>query len=118
LVLNHTSEAHPWFVEAKSSKKNPKRDYYLWRDIDYGFEGATNAFPDIKPANWIQNDATEDYYFATFYPQQPDLNLDNPEVLREMLSVIDFWIDKGVSGFRLDAAPYLIKRENTTSKGL
>jgi maltose alpha-D-glucosyltransferase/alpha-amylase len=117
-VLNHTSNQHPWFVEAKQSKKNPKRDYYLWREIEYGFEGSTNAFPDIKPNNWIWNEETKDYYFATFYPEQPDLNWDNEEVQREMLANMDFWIDKGVSGFRLDAAPYLIKRENSTSKGL
>ncbi len=117
-VLNHTSNQHPWFLEAKQSKTNPKRDFYLWREIEYGFEGSTNAFPDIKPSNWIWNEDTQDYYFATFYPEQPDLNWDNPELEREMLALMDFWIEKGVSGFRLDAAPYLIKRENSTSKGL
>ena len=117
-VLNHTSNQHPWFTEASSSKQNAKRDWYLWREIDYGFEGATNAFPDIKAQNWIYNPATQDYYFATFYPEQPDLNWDNEEVFDAMLSTMEFWAALGVDGFRLDAAPYLIKREGTTSKGL
>jgi len=117
-VLNHTSDQHPWFVEARSSKDNPKRDFYLWRDTPHGFEDSTNAFPDIKSSNWIANPATSDYYFATFYPQQPDLNWDNNEVVREMLANMDFWADMGVDGFRLDAACYLKKREGTTCKGL
>ncbi len=117
-VLNHTSNQHPWFIEASASKKNPKRDFYLWREIDYGFEGASNMFPDIKPSNWIHNLATEDYYFATFYPQQPDLNWDNEEVFDAMVSTMEYWAKMGVDGFRLDAAPFLVKRENTTSKGL
>jgi trehalose synthase len=117
-VLNHTSNQHPWFLQASASKDNPTRDYYLWSDTPYGFEGATNAFPDITSSNWIYNQATNDYYFATFYPQQPDLNWDNPEVVREMLANMDFWVGMGVDGFRLDAAPYLIKREHTTSKNL
>jgi maltose alpha-D-glucosyltransferase/alpha-amylase len=117
-VLNHTSDQHPWFLEASSSKNNPKRDFYLWRDIAYGFEGSTNAFPDIKQSNWIPNKKTEDFYFATFYPQQPDLNWDNKEVQKEMLANMFFWAEMGVDGFRLDAAPYLIKRENSSSKGL
>ncbi len=117
-VLNHTSNQHPWFREARSSHKNPKRDFYLWRDAARGFEGATNAFPDIKESNWIYNTQTQDYYFATFYPEQPDLNWDNRGVQRAMLAHMDFWAAMGVDGFRLDAAPYLIKREDTASKGL
>jgi maltose alpha-D-glucosyltransferase/alpha-amylase len=117
-VLNHTSNRHPWFIEASSSKNNPKRDFYLWRDIDYGFEGSTNMFPDVKPSNWIHNPATEDYYFATFYPQQPDLNWDSPEVFDTMVSTMEYWAEMGVDGFRLDAAPFLIKRENSSSRGL
>ena len=117
-VLNHTSNQHPWFIEGSASKKNPKRDFYLWRDIDYGFEGSLNAFPDIKPQNWIANPPTEDYYFATFYPQQPDLNWDNPEVFDAMVGNMEYWAQMGVDGFRLDAAPFLIKRENSTSRGL
>ena len=118
IVLNHTSEQHPWFQEARASKSNSKRDYYLWRDVQFGFEGSVNAFPDIKSNNWIPNPQTGDYYFATFYPQQPDLNWDNPEVQAAMLDNMDFWAELGVDGFRLDAAPHLIKREGTTSVGL
>ena len=76
-VLNHTSDQHPWFVEAQSSRENPKRNFYLWSEDTSRFAGATNAFPDIKSRNWISNPKTNDFYFATFYPQQPDLNWDN-----------------------------------------
>ena len=117
-VLNHTSEMHPWFIEARSSRTNLKRDFYLWNDTPNRLNDATNAFPDIKESNWILNKETGDYYFASFYPQQPDLNWDNPEVEREMLANMDFWADMGIDGFRLDAAPFLVKREGGTSNGL
>jgi maltose alpha-D-glucosyltransferase / alpha-amylase len=117
-ALNHTSDQHPWFLEAKSSRDNPKRDFYLWSTDQTKFAGATNAFPDIKAQNWIFNPDTDDLYFATFYPQQPDLNWDNPQVFEEMLSNMEFWAGHGVDGFRLDAACYLLKREGTSSKGL
>jgi maltose alpha-D-glucosyltransferase / alpha-amylase len=117
-VLNHTSDRHPWFVEARSSRDNPKRDFYLWSASGTDLAGAVNAFPDFKSQNWIPDPATGDYYFATFYPQQPDLNWDNPQVFEEMLANMEFWATRGVDGFRLDAAPHLVKREGTTSKGL
>jgi maltose alpha-D-glucosyltransferase/alpha-amylase len=117
-VLNHVSAEHKWFVEARSSVDNPKRDYFLWSKTGLELEGATNAFPDMKDSNWIANSMTGDYYYATFYPEQPDLNWDNEEVVHAMLSIMDFWVAMGVDGFRLDAAPYLIKREGTLSKGL
>ncbi len=117
-VLNHTSDQHPWFVEARHSRDNPKRDFYLWSASGTEFAGAVNAFPEIKSQNWIANSSTGDYYFATFYPQQPDLNWDNPQIFEEMLANMEFWAIRGVDGFRLDAAPHLIKREGTTSKGL
>jgi len=117
-VLNHTSNKHPWFVEASASKHNARRDFYHWRDEPRGFEGAPNMYPDIKPNTWVRNNATNDYYFSTFYPQQPDLNWDNPEVFTEMTAHMEFWADMGVDGFRLDAAGFLIKRENTISRGL
>lgn len=117
-VLNHTSDLHPWFVEASASKHNTRRDFYLWRDVPRGFDGASNMFSDIKSSNWIPNPATDDYYFATFYPRQPDLNWDNPDVFTEMTATMAFWADMGVDGFRLDAAGFLIKRENSTSRGL
>lgn len=117
-VLNHVSDKHSWFAEARMSRENSKRDFFLWSNTGKEYSDATNAFPDIKPVNWIRNEATRDYYYATFYPEQPDLNWDNPEVMREMTEIMDFWCSRGVDGFRLDAAPYLIKREGTTSKGL
>lgn len=117
-VLNHVSVEHPWFIEARSSRTSQKRDFFLWSETAVEYTGAVNAFPDIKSSNWIVNPQTEDYYFATFYPEQPDLNWDNPEVVREMLAHMDFWCALGVDGFRLDAVPYLIKRDGTNSKGL
>jgi maltose alpha-D-glucosyltransferase/alpha-amylase len=117
-VLNHTSDQHPWFVESRSSKDNPKRDYYLWRKDATGFAGATNAFPDIKAQNWMADPETGEFYFATFYPQQPDLNWDNEQVFEGMLANMEFWAERGVDGFRLDAAAHFIKREGTTSQGL
>jgi maltose alpha-D-glucosyltransferase/alpha-amylase len=113
LVLNHTSDMHPWFIEARSSKSNPKRDWYLWNSDQSRFPGAFVHFAEIKGNNWIPNPATGDFYYASFYPGQPDLNWDNPEVFSAMLGVIDFWLDRGVDGFRLDAVSRLIKRDNT-----
>lgn len=118
LVLNHVSSLHPWFVEARSSRDNPKRDFFLWDEQDDHLKDSVNAFPDFKSSNWIWNEETQDYYFATFYPKQPDLNWDNPKVMEEMLAIMDFWIARGVDGFRLDAASHLVKRDGTTSKGL
>ncbi len=117
-VLNHTSDQHPWFVEARRSRDNPKRDFYLWSDDASGLRDAINAFPDIKSHNWIPNPATDDFYFATFYPQQPDLNWDNDAVFDAMFANMEFWIQRGVDGFRLDAASHLIKREGTTSTSI
>ncbi len=117
-VLNHVSEFHPWFLEARSSKENNKRDYFLWSETGTELSQSWNAFPDIKPGNWILNEATNDYYYATFYPQQPDLNWDNPAVFEGMMENMDFWASRGVDGFRLDAAVTLIKRDGTLSKGL
>jgi maltose alpha-D-glucosyltransferase/alpha-amylase len=118
LVLNHTSNTHEWFKEAVSSKHNSKRNYYLWSETGTEFPGALSGLPDIKQNNWIRNEATHDFYYATYYPQQPDLNWDNPAVFEEMLAIMEFWAALGVDGFRLDAVPHLIKREGTTSSGL
>ena len=112
-VSNHTSSEHPWFEEARSTKNNPYRNFYLWSETGKEFAQATNAFPDIKESDWIFNPRTGDYYFATFYPEQPDLNWDEPRVFAEMVEAMDFWIELGVSGFRLDAARHIIKRDGT-----
>jgi maltose alpha-D-glucosyltransferase / alpha-amylase len=113
LVLNHTSSEHSWFKESASSRDNPKRNWYLWNDNQDLYSQAFIHFSDIKKSNWIFNKPTGDYYYATFYPQQPDLNWDNPEVVSAMLGVMDFWLDKGIDGFRLDAISRLIKRDGT-----
>lgn len=118
LVLNHTSDQHPWFVESRSSKNNSKRDYYLWGDDPYRFPQVESGIGDIKATNWTWNEATGDFYFSKYYPQQPDLNWDNPAVFEEMMQVIFFWAGLGIDGFRLDAAPHLIKRDGTNCEGL
>ena len=117
-VLNHVSEFHPWFIDARTHKDSMRRDYFLWSETGTELAESWNAFSDLKPKNWIRNDPTGDYYFATFYPQQPDLNWDNPAVFDGMMANMDFWADRGVDGFRLDAAGSLIKREGSISKGL
>ncbi|HEY4522178.1 MAG TPA: alpha-amylase family glycosyl hydrolase [Candidatus Paceibacterota bacterium] len=117
-VSNHTSDRHPWFAAARSSRDNPWRNYYLWSETGTGFGLASNGMSDIKPSNWIYNENTGDYYFATYYPEQPDLNWDNSAVFEEMIAILKFWAAMGVDGFRLDAVPHLIKREGTDCKGL
>ncbi len=117
-VLNHVSDQHPWFLEARASKENPRRDYFLWNENNGRFTESWNAFPGIKESNWIYNEATQDFYYATFYPAQPDLNWDNPDVFKGMMAFMDFWADRGVDGFRLDAVLTLIKRDGKISKGL
>jgi maltose alpha-D-glucosyltransferase/alpha-amylase len=114
LVLNHTSNEHSWFKEARASKDSPKRDWYIWSDHKDRFTEAFVHFSEIKNnSNWVFNESTGDYYYATFYPEQPDLNWDNPELMSAMLEVIDYWLGKGVDGFRLDAVSRLIKRDGT-----
>ncbi|MFA6338680.1 MAG: alpha-amylase family glycosyl hydrolase [Candidatus Paceibacterota bacterium] len=117
-VLNHTSTNHPWFVEARSSVQNDKRDFYLWSKTGEEFAEAPNLFPDLKSKNWIYNEQTDDYYFSTFHIKQVDLNWENPRVFSEMMNVIDFWVNIGVDGFRLDAVSHVIKKEGTTSTDL
>lgn len=109
-VLNHVSTEHPWFRERK--------DFFLRSKTGKEFPKAVNPFSHMKPSNWILDPTAGDYYFATFYPQQADLNWDNSEVFDEMMRVVDFWINNGVDGFRLDAAPFLIKREGTACVNL
>jgi maltose alpha-D-glucosyltransferase/alpha-amylase len=113
LVLNHTSDQHAWFKASRSSRDNPKRNWYLWNDNKDKFRDAFVHFSQVKDSNWIWNESTGDFYYATFYPQQPDLNWDNPEVVAAMTQTLDFWLDRGVDGFRLDAIARLIKRDGT-----
>ncbi|MBI5955521.1 MAG: maltose alpha-D-glucosyltransferase [Chloroflexi bacterium] len=118
LVMNHTSDQHAWFQEARSSKSSPKRDYYLWSRTNQKFKDARIIFVDSQESNWEFDPLTGEYYFHRFYPQQPDLNYDNPAVQQAMLGVMKHWLDLGIDGFRADAVPYLFKREGTNCENL
>jgi len=118
LVLNHTSDQHPWFQEARSSTENPKRDWYVWSDTDDRYRGVRIIFLDTEMSNWAWDPVSKAYYWHRFFSHQPDLNYDNPEVLEEVWKVMKFWLDFGVDGFRVDAVPYLIEREGTSCENL
>jgi alpha-glucosidase len=110
-VPNHTSDRHPWFVESRSSRDNPKRDWYIWRDPKPDGGPPTNLVGFFAGSAWTLDEATGQYYLHMFLEEQPDLNWRNPEVVAAMHDVLRFWLDKGVDGFRLDAITVLIKRE-------
>lgn len=118
LVLNHTSDQHPWFIEARKSKTSPFRDYYVWSDTPEKYQEARIIFVDTEKSNWAYNEATGDYYWHRFYSHQPDLNYDNPKVHDEMLNIARFWLNLGIDGFRVDAVPYLYEREGTNCENL
>ena len=118
LVMNHTSDEHPWFKEARSSPDNPKRDWYVWSDSKTRYEGARIIFIDTETSNWTWDDSAKAYYFHRFFSYQPDLNYDNPEVREAMFDVVRFWLDIGLDGFRLDAVPYLFERDGTNCENL
>ena len=118
LVLNHTSDQHPWFKEARSSPDSPKRDWYVWSDTDQRYSGARIIFVDTERSNWTWDDQAGAYYWHRFFSHQPDLNYDNPEVQQAMLDVVAFWMELGIDGFRLDAVPYLYEREGTNCENL
>ena len=118
LVLNHTSDEHPWFRASRSDRNSPYRDYYVWSDTDQKYKDARIIFVDTEPSNWTWDEKTGQYYWHRFYASQPDLNFDNPKVQEEMLNVARFWLDLGIDGFRADAVPYLIEREGTICENL
>lgn len=118
LVLNHTSNQHPWFQEARKGKESPYHDYYVWSDTPDKFKQARIIFVDIESSNWAWDEQAGRYYWHRFYKCQPDLNYDNPAVQQEMLDVVRFWLDLGVDGFRADAVPYLFERESTNCENL
>ncbi len=118
LVLNHTSDEHPWFRESRSSLNSPKRDWYVWSDTDLRYTGARIIFLDTERSNWAWDEHSGQFYWHRFFSHQPDLNYDNPEVQEAILDVIAFWIELGVDGFRLDAVPYLYEREGTNCENL
>ena len=118
LVLNHTSDAHPWFQASRSDKNSPYRDYYVWSDTDQKYSDTRIIFLDTEPSNWTWDEKTGQYYWHRFYASQPDLNFDNPKVQEEMLNIARFWLDLGIDGFRADAVPYLFEREGTNCENL
>jgi len=118
LVVNHTSDQHPWFQEARQSTDNPRRDWYVWSDTDDRYRGVRIIFLDTEMSNWSWDPVSKAYYWHRFFSHQPDLNFDNPAVREEMWNVMRFWLDMGVDGFRVDAVPYLIEREGTSCENL
>lgn len=118
LVLNHTSDLHPWFQAARSDRNSPYHGYYVWSDRDDRYAQARVIFGDSKPSNWTWDEVAGRYYWHRFYASQPDLNFDNLAVQEEMLRIADFWLAMGIDGFRADAVPYLFEREGTSCENL
>lgn len=118
LVLNHTSEQHPWFQAARSDRNSPYRDFYVWSDSEQKYKDARIIFTDTETSNWTFDPLAGQYFWHRFYKTQPDLNFDNPAVQQAMLDVAKFWLDLGIDGFRVDAPPYLFEREGTSCENL
>ena len=119
LVVNHTSDQHPWFQRARRSKPGSVyRDFYVWSNDDHKYAGTRVIFVDTLRSNWTWDDVAGAYYWHRFYSHQPDLNFDNPRVLKEVLAVLRYWVELGVDGLRLDAVPYLVEREGTNNENL
>jgi len=117
MVMNHTSDQHPWFQESRKPG-SAKRDWYVWSDTEERYEDARVIFVDTERSNWTYDEEAGAYYWHRFFSHQPDLNYDNPEVQEQMLAVLKFWLDLGLDGFRLDAVPYLYEREGTDCENL
>ncbi|HWT59301.1 MAG TPA: maltose alpha-D-glucosyltransferase [Rhizobium sp.] len=119
LVINHTSDQHPWFQRARQAPAgSPERDFYVWSDTDQKFPGTRIIFIDTEKSNWTWDAVAGAYYWHRFYSHQPDLNFDSPLVMEELLKVMRFWLETGIDGFRLDAIPYLVEREGTINENL
>jgi len=119
LVINHTSDQHPWFQRARLARKGSRmRDFYVWSDTNQKYQGTRIIFIDTETSNWTWDPVARQYYWHRFYSHQPDLNFDNPMVLRGVLSIMRFWLDLGIDGLRLDAIPYLIERDGTNNENL
>ncbi|QGF23866.1 alpha-amylase family protein [Raineyella fluvialis] len=114
LVINHTSDKHPWFREARRSKDNRYRDFYVWRDTPPPDTHTQVVFPDKETSVWQFDERTEEWYLHHFYKYQPDLNTSNPDVRREILRIIGFWLQLGIDGFRVDAVPYFLSSDKTS----
>ena len=119
LIINHTSDQHPWFQAARHAPAgSPQRDFYVWSDTDQKYLGTRIIFRDTETSNWTWDPVAKAYYWHRFFSHQPDLNFDNPEVMKAVLQIMRFWLDMGVDGFRLDAIPYLVEREGTNNENL
>ncbi|MDR6936150.1 maltose alpha-D-glucosyltransferase [Luteibacter sp. 3190] len=119
LVINHTSDQHPWFQRARHAKKgSAARNFYVWSDTDQAYDGTRIIFLDTEKSNWTWDPVAGQYFWHRFFSHQPDLNFDNPAVLKAVMDVMRFWLDMGVDGLRLDAVPYLIEREGTNNENL
>ncbi|UZG42699.1 maltose alpha-D-glucosyltransferase [Caldimonas thermodepolymerans] len=119
LVINHTSDQHPWFQRARQAPPgSPERDFYVWSDTDRKYLGTRIIFTDTETSNWTWDPVAGAYYWHRFFSHQPDLNFDNPLVLEAVFKVMRFWLDRGVDGFRLDAIPYLVERDGTSNENL
>ena len=119
LIMNHTSDQHPWFQRARRAPKgSPERDFYVWSDDPNRYSGTRIIFTDTESSNWTFDPVAQQHYWHRFFSHQPDLNYDNPEVFRAMVATMKFWLDMGVDGFRLDAIPYLVERDGTNNENL
>ncbi len=119
LVVNHTSDQHPWFQRARQAPKgSPERDFYVWSDDPKRYSGTRIIFTDTEKSNWTFDEVAGQYFWHRFFSHQPDLNFDNPAVREAVLEAMAFWLDVGVDGFRLDAIPYLIERDGTSNENL
>jgi len=119
LVINHTSDQHPWFQAARHALPNsPERDFYVWSQTDQLFKDARIIFTDTEKSNWTWDEVAKSYYWHRFFSHQPDLNFDNPVVIEEVLKAMRFWLDMGVDALRMDAIPYLVERDGTTCENL
>ena len=119
LVINHTSDQHPWFQRARKAKKgSAARNFYVWSDTDDKYQGTRIIFLDTETSNWTWDPVAEQFFWHRFYSHQPDLNFDNPQVMKAVLSVMRYWLDLGIDGLRLDAIPYLVERDGTNNENL
>jgi maltose alpha-D-glucosyltransferase / alpha-amylase len=119
LVINHTSDQHPWFQRARmAAPGSPERNFYVWSDTDQKYKDARIIFTDTEKSNWTWDPVAQAYYWHRFFSHQPDLNYDNPEVLEQVLTVMRYWLDMGVDALRIDAIPYLVERDGTNCENL
>jgi len=119
LIINHTSDQHPWFQAARRAEAgSSKRDFYVWSDDPNKYAGTRIIFTDTETSNWTWDSVAQAHYWHRFFSHQPDLNFDNPQVLKAVFRTMRFWLDLGVDGFRLDAIPYLVERDGTNNENL